>query len=636
MAVTPAQLESIIRITGTGNLITGAATVTDASNYGGIGIATPDTIKVLLRIYDSTMQLVYQNTGFDAGDFTSPDLTPLTGSGTYTFSLPQNPDNTYRTGNYTINMKIQYSDGTETIVIQPTKYLNYCNCCNGVVFNVNPEVSYNTALVSLVDNTQYGAYQTLSRTLTLYPPLNVEAPQSTSAQTLVWVPTVPVSNPAPYTGIWQWTIESTITFTDQLTGATTTCKTTGRGSFNVEQNQLCKVLCLLKKYRTEFYSRAGKKNTTEFEINYLLANAEFTQAIEAERCGRPQTQISMYVDKIYSLIGADDDCDCGCDDGNSQPLVPTSSINGTDGTDGATILNGSGAPDGALGNSGDYYIDKVAQDWYVKVGATWTFLFNSKGSKGDTGAQGATGAAGTNGASVLTNQYPNLATLGTSWESLAVGRTPYVLLANTLGRDGDELWIHSRFVNNATTATTQQVRLTFNGSPLNIAAKFSAATNAKYIVIDSRLSRVSNTTIKQETTVTWLANGALKGDVVYQTTTFVLTIAGLNLTTTAYNIDIQADSATIGDVSSQAFVIEHLTFGTATSTNGAILVDKFTTAAATYIYSRPLLNGRLIAMVVYGNIALDSTQYTLTGANWELTDLNFVPDNSTEVTIFYY
>lgn len=599
MAVTPAQLESIIRITGTGNLITGAATVTDASNYGGIGIATPDTIKVLLRIYDSTMQLVYQNTGFDAGDFTSPDLTPLTGSGTYTFSLPQNPDNTYRTGNYTINMKIQCVDDGETIVIQPTKYLNYCNCCNGVVFNVNPEVSYNTALVSLVDNTQYGAYQTLSRTLTLYPPLNVEAPQSTSAQTLVWVPTVPVSNPAPYTGIWQWTIESTITFTDQLTGATTTCKTTGRGSFNVEQNQLCKVLCLLKKYRTEFYARAGKKNTTEFEINYLLANAEFTQAIEAERCGRPQTQISMYVDKIYSLIGADDDCDCGCDDGNSQPLVPTSSINGTNGTDGSTILSGSGAPAGGTGNVGDYYINTANQDFYKKTGtSTWTLLFNLKGDSGssflqdsgvpsngdgndgDTYLDTATGdiylktagawavtcnifgAAGADGTAIFTNQFPNTATLGTSFEILnasnnATARTAWSLAADTLNANGDELIIYARFSCSSAIPTNQQVRITFNGNTLNFLASFGGVSNVNVIEVKSRFVRASNTTAKYQTAVTYINSGLLAGVVLDEQKTSVLTMGGLNFTTNAYNITAEGDSVVIGDITLDAFEITY-------------------------------------------------------------------------------
>lgn len=600
MAVTPAQLESIIRITGTGNLITGAATVTDASNYGGIGIATPDTIKVLLRIYDSTMQLVYQNTGFDAGDFTSPDLTPLTGSGTYTFSLPQNPDNTYRTGNYTINMKIQCVDDGETIVIQPTKYLNYCNCCNGVVFNVNPEVSYNTALVSLVDNTQYGAYQTLSRTLTLYPPLNVEAPQSTSAQTLVWIPTVPIGNPAPYTGIWQWTIESTITFTDQLTGATTTCKTTGRGSFDVEQNQLCKVLCLLKKYRTEFYARAGKKNTTEFEINYLLANAEFTQAIEAERCGRPQTQISMYVDKIYSLIGADDDCDCGCDDGNSQPLVPTSSINGTNGTDGSTILSGSGAPAGETGNVGDYYINTANQDFYKKTGtSTWTLLFNLKGDSGssflqdsgvpsngdgndgDTYLDTATGdiylktagawavtcnifgAAGADGTAIFTNQFPNTATLGTSFEILnasnnGTARTAWSLAANTLAANGDEINIFARFVYVGNSLSNQIVKTTFNSNQLNPLAPFKVASNVKAIEIRTRLTRVSNTTVKFQTYLRYCLNGFLAESFYQEINTPVFTMAGLNLTSNSYNITAEADSAVIGDIILEAFEI---TFG---------------------------------------------------------------------------
>lgn len=599
MPVSPTQLESIVRITGTASLITGAASVTDASNYGSIGIVPPDTIKVLLRIYDSTMQLVYQNTGYDAGDFTSPDLQPLAGTPTFNFSLPQNPDGTYRTGNYTVNMKIQCVDDGETVVVQPTKYLNYCNCCNGISFNVNPNVTYNTAIVSLIDNTQYGAYLTLSRTLTLYPPLNVEASQSTSAQTLVWVPTVPIGNPAPYTGVWQWTIESTITYIDQVTSAATTCKITGRGSFEVEQNQLCTVLCLMKNYRAEFYRNAGKKNATPQEINYLLANAEFVQAIQAQACGRPQSQISMYVNKIYQLLGVEDGCECGCEDGNSQPLVPTSSINGADGTDGSTILSGNGVPSNNSGNIGDYYIDVDTQDFYKKTGATtWTLLFNLQGgtgqsflqdsgvpsngdgNDGDTYLDNSTGdiylkvggswgsptlniigAAGADGAAVLTNQFPNTATLGTSFETLnasnsGTARTAWSLALNTLTTNGDEIFIHSKFRTTSVSPTTQGCRIQFNGSTLVFSPVFGAVSNCVAIEIDVRLARTSNTTANAVATVRWLANGLLSNPVLYEIRSTVTPIAGLNFTTTAYDITAQADSVVIGDITLDEFEIQ--------------------------------------------------------------------------------
>ncbi len=44
---------------------------------------------------------------------------------------------------------------------------------------------------------------------------------------------------------------------------------------------------------------------------------------------------------------------------------------GISGTDGRTILNGSGAPDNSLGSDGDFYIDTVAWSIYGPKSTTW-------------------------------------------------------------------------------------------------------------------------------------------------------------------------------------------------------------------------------------------------------------------------
>lgn len=71
--------------------------------------------------------------------------------------------------------------------------------------------------------------------------------------------------------------------------------------------------------------------------------------------------------------------------------------NGTNGTDGNTILSGSGVPPGGLGNDGDYYIDNGTPKtiYGPKTAGVWG---SGTSLKGDTGDTGATGAAGSNGA----------------------------------------------------------------------------------------------------------------------------------------------------------------------------------------------------------------------------------------------
>lgn len=71
---------------------------------------------------------------------------------------------------------------------------------------------------------------------------------------------------------------------------------------------------------------------------------------------------------------------------------------GSDGADGSVWYNGSGAPSGALGVVGDYYLDNDTGDVYEKTGAsTWTLVANIEGppptSLGDIGDVNLTGLA---------------------------------------------------------------------------------------------------------------------------------------------------------------------------------------------------------------------------------------------------
>jgi len=677
---TQQQIEAVLKIEGDYSLISGAATITDISNYAGIGIASPDTVKILLWIQDSTTATFYKNAGYDTANFASPDLQPLAGDDEYSFTLPTDITGAYLQGQYTINMKVQVNEGStaypmtgnvivasspsstqttqlevssnlksqilnggdiyeitykgETISytvgfgetinsfvdnlnavilnyqfnVNPTGYwatelgtsvaststkkwlrinnfvvdtpftltFNYIEyagpqltnafkslyqnitaSCNGIVISVAPNVTYNTAVVSVTDNTNYKGYTSLAATLTLYPP-----PQSGQAsQTLVATgsPATLIYSPDPgtypYTGVWTWTLSSQVTYTD-VTGASVTCLVAQDGSFNVVQSQLCKVYCVLKQYRGEVqialannmtYAKVQQENLIKAEGDYLLAWT-------ASMCGKPQTEIDAYIASIYALINKTPDCNCGCDDGTSQPLTPTSIINGIDGTDGTIIYSGNGVPAGNLGAVGDYYIDVDTGDWYKKTGAsTWTFQVNLKGATGSTGSTGAPGAAGADGVAVLENSYPNASTAGTAWETLGT----YQLPAAKLASDGSEITIRTVFTTNAATpAPTQLVRQTFNGSALNTPLNIGFVSDqTTKIIIETRFSRVSNTSAKYEQDVYFCATSFGGNNVTSVFKQSLTTIAGLNFTTTAYDIDADANSDVAGDITLESFEI---------------------------------------------------------------------------------
>lgn len=336
---TSAQIEAVQSIQGTYSLITGAAAFTDVSNYASLGLGTPDTIKILLYIQDSTGALFYKNAGWDTAVFTSPDLEPLLGTDTYSFTLPTDITSAYLTGQYTVSMKTQVVESGNTTNAYKVLYQNITATCNGVIVVGAGSVAYNVAEVSITDNTNYKTYTGLVNVITLYPPASVG--QSAQTLTASGSPATLVYNPPmgtfPYTGIWTWSIVSDITYTDTTTGASVTCRVSKQGSFEVQQSQLCKVLCLLEKYRFDFLSKKAVKNVSIETEKYLLAMAEYLLAVESQTCGKPQSSIDAHIAKIYELTGIDPTCDCGCGDGTSQPLVPTTSINGTNGTNGASF-----------------------------------------------------------------------------------------------------------------------------------------------------------------------------------------------------------------------------------------------------------------------------------------------------------
>lgn len=485
MAATALQIQNALTLSGVYSLIDGSAVVTDSSNWASISIASPDTVKILFYIQDSTGQLFYKNAGYDAAVFTSPDISRFAGASTYSFTLPTDAAGDYLTGQYTFNCKIQVVEGSDTTTTSAVRYQNVNPSCNGITASVAGEVSYNTAIVSVTDNTNYKAYTALANTLTLYPPADIIATQPLQTQTFNGAPATLVYEPPddemPYTGVWTWRLSSDVTYTDAETGASTTCRIVSRGTFSVAQSQLCVIRCKLDKYRTEAYAAFATKETSGQRSvnNYIWADAEFHMAFMAQYCGLPQTTIDKYIDKIYSIIGESwRDCACGCDEGTSQPLVPTNSINGTDGTDGLSFLQGTGVPAGGLGNVGDSYVNVSNYDLYKKTGAsTWTLTGNIQGATGATGAAGATGATGASGTQIIVNEFPNTSTVGSAgYETLATE----TLTAGLIDTNESELQIYAAFTTVSPVGgyASQFCRVTIGGVDVGSAAFFSASANA--------------------------------------------------------------------------------------------------------------------------------------------------------------
>lgn len=79
---------------------------------------------------------------------------------------------------------------------------------------------------------------------------------------------------------------------------------------------------------------------------------------------------------------------------------------GLDGTDGKTVLNGSGVPSDGVGSDGDFYINTDTYEIYLKASGTWgspTSLIGADGDPGLNGSDGADGKSVLNGSGVPAN-----------------------------------------------------------------------------------------------------------------------------------------------------------------------------------------------------------------------------------------
>ena len=419
MPITSAQLSSALRVKKEFNLVNGDLDLTDLTNFAGLGVIAPNTWATLVKIVDPTGAVVYQNTGFDTDNYNSPDFDNATD--TLNESIPTDVLGNYITGTYTIDLKCQVIQGDDTIYGSATTTSFVCGCTT--VVSIDVDVDYATAVITTTDTTNYGAYVSLTRSHTIYPPPISGLPsQSTSDTTNVYTNIV--------TTTWSVQIESTIV-TLKANDTYITCEVSGSKEFLVEADTLCKTLCVLKTYRADLFKKFGKVNTAEMERAWSLAMDEYVLAIQATRCGRPQSEVQGYIDKAYAILGLDPTCDCGCSaSDNPTPVVPTSIINGTDGTDGVT-------PE--FQNTGTWI--QVSYN----EGSTWTNLFSLASVTGATGAAGATGASGSDGVALLHNDISNSTTTTNTLETLKT----FAMDAGQLAADGDMVHIYSRFVTNA-------------------------------------------------------------------------------------------------------------------------------------------------------------------------------------------
>lgn len=573
MALTPTQIKNALSFASTVTLNNPSAPYntiepTDITNWAGVLGLNPgvDTAKMLLNIIDPLGLPVYKNTGWDTDNYAAPDI-EFDGTTSITKTLPVITGTTeVVSGTYTIWVKVQVVKGVDPAVTTDKQFstiITWDDLERTVKFKATYDCFSSPSSFTVTDETSLAAnnyqFQSISRTLTITPPVaSGQAPVTGASNTLtaqnLWAP-------APY----QYGVEATITF--KLGVDTFEVYYEGAGSTQVVcEDVLCKMYCCLLKLRNAFYAEVNGRQREIIHERLFLGQLEYTLAVRARLCGNNDA-VSGYISKFYTETKCDPNCDC-CDDFGPAPVIPFCECE--DGTDGRT-------PE--FQQAGTWF------QWRYVGDLAWINLFNFATITGTPGANGL------NGVALLANQYPALATVGTgSFESLLEGRTPFILVKDTLKTDFD--MIRGRvMMRRASSAQNQLWQVIFNGT---VIASGAFGNNGDLWMIEFWITRASNTQAKHDSRSELYVS---MGSVLYAATdnsvgfdTLALrpqTMAGLDLTSNDYLIDVQGNSVVVGDVICELFQLEYLAYGLSNSGNTSSILNThefLLTAALTYTF----------------------------------------------------
>ena len=362
----------------------------------------------------------------------------------------------------------------------------------------------------------------IEKTHTVYPP-------AVSGQSNVTASSTTVVLASPDNPLWTGTYEAKLSAVVTLTQGDSTVITHGSVTKEAKvicDDLLCGLYCQMQKLYASFMGYLGY-NTTEANKykGYLEKGLICYQlATQARLCSK-ESMVEQYVADFYKLTGTDPNCNC-CKD-ESSPVIPTTIVNGTDGTDGETpefrlsgdsifqykfpsqsvwttiidfstisgrdglsFIQGSGVPSSGTGNNGDSYLDIATYDIYEKSAGSWSVTGNIKGDDGFT---------------LLVNDLSTTATTGTTTETLKTYTAP----ANTFSTNGDMLVLEFQFngANTGTDASAGWLNIGGNAIPMYLLFP-SSNIGYKYIV---RLTRVSSTALAIEKESTPLVSLGFEG-----------------------------------------------------------------------------------------------------------------------------
>lgn len=610
-----------------------------ASTYG----LTVANVRGIINVTGSVSGVVYQNAGWSAGTYGTPDIT---GAGTPVwykeFDLPVDVDGKPIQEEYTVEYK--FYNGSATLTA-PEKSYTY-NYTSPVVIPVMSHVC-RTALLTAEDNTitdyLFGSIvPTIARRGTITEPTGTtRTPAGYDDSTdLTWTWTIGgTSDPTTslWSGTWQLNISTVLSYDvetwDTYTWVTIEDTVTGYISHAV---QCTDCACILNQCIANFFDYAlGKRDNNpakyaELEPKVIEVLMRWQQFTSAERCGEEYDTFCQDIKDIVKGV----DCFCA-QDSTTTPATIYPIASSTVTTGGGTFLFSlisslpGGTPswdwailwDGLTVSSASTYYKL-----YQNTGGVATYVGDLKGAAGAAGTDGSSGV-GAN-LSILWNDIGNSGTpAGTSETTLKT----YTLPSGIMENNGEQIEIES-ICHLAANDNTKTVKMYFGGDTI-----FTYVTDSLIVAGDDRL-RIGATVSRTAAAAQYITAKSERANQIYSpketvttkdlTGPVIIHLSGQNGTASAN--DIIAKQFCIkysGLVNSTPVISADLKFGTATLLAGVTKTITFATYGWTNFASTPYtlnltavdVDGNTQQVTIIGTPAIDEFEVSTvvdTTLNW--------------------
>ena len=336
--------------------------------------------ELIFKIVDPLGTTIYINDGYDASDFTSPDITQGVAD-TLEVDTPLDDDDEIVQGTYILyylSSRGKGYGGTVTLVY----------CITEPTIDVDLDYACRTSTITSTDSTDYDIYcscsesditPTITRTHTVKYPTTMEVAIADEDSSDALIAITPI-----WTKYWTSRVTSYLEYTmpsDAYTGDTL-YEIVGTITGIAESTVVCDdCLCvmydcinsIINKYLalqdTGAPDELQKYETVLFNLLLLYQQHSMAEGCETE------ADVKAICGKIQILLQA---WDCTCETAVSVPysveITPISGGTSTT-TSGTKIYNGDGVPSVSLGNNDDYYFNNTTGGVYKKVLGLWVLQF---------------------------------------------------------------------------------------------------------------------------------------------------------------------------------------------------------------------------------------------------------------------